>query len=211
MAPEQANAQEVDARSDLFSLGSVLYRASTNEFPFGCKETLAILSASANKTPKAPNKIDPSLPRAFSDLIMWLLAKDPADRPQSAQEVVQAIEEIEGDPNPRRGETEDLRQPKVRTVPSSIAPKEVVREESPSSVSPKRDSKAIRLSGVRKKKRPQPKREMSMFILIGAIILLVLALLVFVIGIIRHFKKSQASSQFPSVASLVVKKQSHHE
>src|SRR5262249_49477077 len=95
MAPEQANAEEVDARSDLFSLGSVLYQASTGRLPFGGKDTLSVLSALANKTPTPPHKIVPSLPPAFSDLVMSLLSKRRDDRPQSGEEVIERIEAIE--------------------------------------------------------------------------------------------------------------------
>ena len=63
MAPEQANAEEVDARCDLFSLGAVLYRASTGESPFGGKDTLSVLNALATRTPAPPHRIVPSLPR----------------------------------------------------------------------------------------------------------------------------------------------------
>src|SRR5262249_17863190 len=95
MAPEQANAAAVDARGDPFRLGAGLYRARTGEPPFGGKDTLSVLSALATQTPVPPHRLVPSLPRAFSGLVMRLLAKDPADRPESAREVVEAIEAIE--------------------------------------------------------------------------------------------------------------------
>ncbi len=101
MAPEQASGAAVDARCDLFSLGAVLYRAATGESPFGGKDTLSVLHALATRTPTPPHRLVPSLPRMFSGLVMRLLAKDPADRLQSAREVVDAIEALE------RGETEE--------------------------------------------------------------------------------------------------------
>ena len=85
MAPEQASGEAVDARCDLFSLGAVLYRASTGESPFGGRDTLSVLHALATRTPTPPHRLVPSLPRMFSGLVMRLLAKDPADRPQSAR------------------------------------------------------------------------------------------------------------------------------
>jgi serine/threonine protein kinase len=104
MAPEQANAEEVDARCDLFSLGAVLYRACTGRLPFGGKDTLSTLSALATKTPEPPDQIAPPLPRALSDLVMRLLAKDPEERPPSARDVVRAIERIErGEAAPASG------------------------------------------------------------------------------------------------------------
>jgi serine/threonine protein kinase len=95
MSPEQANADDIDARCDLFSLGAVLYRASTGEMPFGGKDTLSVLSALASRNPPAPHTVVSDLPRAFSDLIMKLLSKDRNKRPQTALEVVRAIQAIE--------------------------------------------------------------------------------------------------------------------
>src|SRR5262245_58462639 len=101
MAPEQAVGAAVDARCDLFSLGAVLYRAATGQSPFGDRDTLSILSALATRTPVPPHRVVPSLPRLFSGLAMRLLARDPDDRPQSAREMVEAIEALE------RGEAEE--------------------------------------------------------------------------------------------------------
>src|SRR5262245_25999514 len=101
MAPEQATGAAVDARCDLFSLGAVLYKAATGTSPFGERDTLSILSALATRTPVTPHRFVPSLPRMFSGLVMRLLARDPDDRPQSAREVVEAIEAL------GRGEAEE--------------------------------------------------------------------------------------------------------
>jgi serine/threonine protein kinase len=101
MAPEQARGDDFDHRCDLFSLGCVLYRMSTGELPFKGKDTMAMLMALASQAPVSPRKVDPGLPPAFSDLVMRLLAKDPADRPNSAEEVardLEAIERYKGEP-----------------------------------------------------------------------------------------------------------------
>jgi serine/threonine protein kinase len=95
MSPEQAKAEDVVARCDLFSLGAVIYRTATGEQPFAGKDTLTMLAAVTGKTPTAPHKVNPALPQAFSELIMRLLAKDRNKRPQTAREVVTAIEDIE--------------------------------------------------------------------------------------------------------------------
>jgi serine/threonine protein kinase len=92
MSPEQSRGEETDSRCDLFCLGIVLYRSATGTLPFAGKDTLSILSALASTTPPAPHTVEPSLPQPFSDLVMRLLAKDRADRPQTAREVVDAVE-----------------------------------------------------------------------------------------------------------------------
>ncbi|HBI45056.1 MAG TPA: serine/threonine protein kinase [Planctomycetales bacterium] len=94
MAPEQARAEKVDARSDLFSLGCVLYRLCTGTMPFAGDTTMALLMALALDHPKTVCELNPEIPVALSDLVTRLLEKEPAKRPQSAREVVQAIQAI---------------------------------------------------------------------------------------------------------------------
>jgi serine/threonine protein kinase len=96
MAPEQAKGQPVDARSDLFSLGCVLYRCCTGELPFKGVDTLSILTALATVTPRPVRELNPVVPAALSDLIMQLLAKDPAGRPASARAAADALAALEG-------------------------------------------------------------------------------------------------------------------
>lgn len=95
MAPEQAEAKHVDHRADLFSLGCVLYRMCTGQLPFKGKDTMSMLMALATQRPEPLRKVDPGLPQAFSDLVMQLLERDPDDRPRTAQEVAERLEEID--------------------------------------------------------------------------------------------------------------------
>ncbi len=95
MAPEQAQGLPVDNRCDLFSLGSVLYHLATGEAPFSGDNITATLIAVASEDPKAIDEINAEIHPALVRLIMRLLSKDPDQRPQSADEVVQAIADIE--------------------------------------------------------------------------------------------------------------------
>ncbi len=94
MAPEQARGEEVDERCDLFSLGSVLYRAATGELPFSRGNPMATLMAVSESTPQPPSQLNPDLPIGFEELILKLLAKQPESRFASAHEVTSAIERI---------------------------------------------------------------------------------------------------------------------
>ena len=87
MAPEQAHGESVDHRSDLFSLGSVLYETATGKHPFDGKTPLAVLRRVADETQPALRDLDATVPQWLSDVIDRLLAKNPADRFQSASEV----------------------------------------------------------------------------------------------------------------------------
>jgi serine/threonine protein kinase len=99
MSPEQAEGDRpLDARSDLFSLGGVLYRCATGELPFRGKNTLQVLTALATKTPPAPHELNPSVGEALSDLIMKLLQKQPDDRPKNARLLIAALAEARDAP-----------------------------------------------------------------------------------------------------------------
>lgn len=95
MAPEQADGAPVDARSDLFSLGCVLYRLCTGQAPFSGPTVMAVLKTIALREPPPPRELNSALPPALADLILWLLAKNPARRPGSAREVEQMLATIE--------------------------------------------------------------------------------------------------------------------
>ncbi|HWB09491.1 MAG TPA: protein kinase [Pirellulales bacterium] len=95
MSPEQARGDTVDPRSDLFSLGAVLYHMATGVGPFQGASTLAVLTSLALRVPEPPRGINPEISPGFSDLILRLLAKDPVDRLPSADAVVEQIRQLE--------------------------------------------------------------------------------------------------------------------
>jgi eukaryotic-like serine/threonine-protein kinase len=95
MSPEQARGDEIDARSDLFSLGGVLYRLGTGRNPFQAGNLMGVLTALAVAEPRPVEELNPALPRDLGDLVMQLLAKEPDDRPDSAAAVVEELERIE--------------------------------------------------------------------------------------------------------------------
>ncbi len=94
MPPEQALGRQADARSDLYSLGCVLYEMVTGRPPFLGDDTVAIISQHINTAPVAPSWHNPEVPRSLEALIMRLLAKDPDERPESAAAVEQALNAV---------------------------------------------------------------------------------------------------------------------
>jgi len=175
MAPEQASGAAVDARCDLFSLGAVLYRAVTGKAPFGDVNTLSVLRALATQTPVPPHRIVPSLPRMFSGLVMRLLAKDPADRPQSAREVAEAIEVLE------HGETaEEVEVCSPEELASPAAPANEETRWRRERARPKR--RRVR----RKKWRTEAGRDWGPWVLAAGAALLVVAVFALLFVLIRH-------------------------
>jgi len=91
MSPEQARGEPIDCRSDLFSLGSVLYTMCTGQPPFRGPNTLAVLEQVCEESPRPIREIDPELPAWVGDLLTRLHAKCPGDRVASAQEVADLL------------------------------------------------------------------------------------------------------------------------
>jgi serine/threonine protein kinase len=97
MSPEQAAGMELDCRSDLFSLGTVLYRLVVGKSPFRGSNNLAILRSLSIDEPTPPRELNPQVPERLSKLIMKLLEKDADLRPSTAASVALMLETIEED------------------------------------------------------------------------------------------------------------------
>jgi tRNA A-37 threonylcarbamoyl transferase component Bud32 len=91
MSPEQADGRTVDHRSDLFSLGSVLYALATGHPPFRANGMAAVLKRVAADLPRPVREINPDIPDWLEEIIQKLHAKEPAKRFQSAQEVAELL------------------------------------------------------------------------------------------------------------------------
>src|SRR6201992_1571686 len=87
LSPEQARGERVDARSDLYSTGCLMYELLTGRPPFTGDSPVAIAYQHVRETPVPPSRIDPSLPPWADSIVLKAMAKDPADRYQSADEM----------------------------------------------------------------------------------------------------------------------------
>jgi serine/threonine protein kinase/formylglycine-generating enzyme required for sulfatase activity len=91
MSPEQARGLKVDHRTDIFSLGTVMYRLLTGKNPFAGENIMAVLMALGMEEPTPIRELNPNVPEAVVSFVMRMMAKKPEDRPQTALEVAQGL------------------------------------------------------------------------------------------------------------------------
>jgi serine/threonine-protein kinase len=97
LAPEQAkDASVVDHRADVYSLGVTLYEALTGRLPFEARNRVQVIFQHLSTPPVPPVQKNPDIPPLMSDLCLWMLSKNPDDRPQNYEELRQAFDTVMG-------------------------------------------------------------------------------------------------------------------
>ena len=124
ISPEQVKGlAELDGRTDIYSLGVVLYEAVTGRRPFHRKGQFEIMLAHVNELPPAPTLVNPEVPAELSEIILTAMAKDPALRFQTAEEFRQKLDRLGAAPQPAHEAAQlpaPMPEPDVLTMESDL-------------------------------------------------------------------------------------------
>ena len=98
ISPEQASGKQIDPRSDIYSLGVVMYEMATGKLPFVADSPVSVALMQVNERPKPPRELLPEIPAGVESMIMTAMDKDPAKRFQSASAMLHYVLKLREDP-----------------------------------------------------------------------------------------------------------------
>lgn len=131
ISPEQASGAVTDAKSDIYSVGAMMYEMLTGKKPFDSDNPVAIAVMHMHDIPERPRAINPDVPDGLEEIVLRAMEKDPDDRYQTTAEMISDIEKFKNDPKMTFGyyeeeteETEDVRYFDQQKAPEAQAPQQ---------------------------------------------------------------------------------------
>jgi serine/threonine-protein kinase len=144
LSPEQAQGLAVTAASDLYSIGVILYEALTGRVPFEADSAVAVALKQVSEVPRPPSELNPAVPKALDAVVLKAMAKDPANRFQSADEFDAALTEAERNPSGAPVETASFAPVPVATPETAEPAAAAPAEAPPPPGAPRQDEKQRR-------------------------------------------------------------------
>ena len=99
ISPEQAQGDKTDARSDIYSVGVMMYEMLSGVLPFESDSPVGVAIKQISESPKAPTEINKDIPEALEEIILRSMAKDPLNRYQTSEEMIEGIEKFKENPS----------------------------------------------------------------------------------------------------------------
>ena len=99
ISPEQASGDPIDARSDLYSLGAMMYEMATGSLPFDAESPVSVALMQVNDTPTSPREVNSHVPPGLEQIILKAMEKDPSVRYQSASQMLSQLQKLRENPN----------------------------------------------------------------------------------------------------------------
>lgn len=166
-SPEQARGGYTDEKSDLYSLGIVMYEMATGRVPFEGESPISIALKHIQETPTPPVEYRPELPQRLSDIILRLMEKKQSSRFQNTEELLVELNQLKKDPHAY---------PLGQSVSEVDSPTQVIPAIS------ERDLEPVHKEPVKKDQPPKTKKRVNKGIVVSAILAALLAALLFTFG-----------------------------
>src|SRR5215203_3577259 len=126
MSPEQALGKSATPKSDLYSLGVVLYEALTGELPYTADNPIAVSMKHVNQPVRSPREIDPTIPEGMNALVTRLMAKNPEDRYEDADELADDLRRVNRGLEPVAAGAARMQRPRPQRT--AVPPQNLTRE-----------------------------------------------------------------------------------
>ena len=195
ISPEQAKGGRVDNRSDIYSLGVVMYEMMSGRPPYDGESPVAVAIKHINGGAPMPSTLNPNIPGGLEQIIMHAMALEPSDRYDTASGMLKDLDEFRKDPGilfdynvPPLDEVIHIQRPPLvlqPDQPKTIAEQTVEKKRASTPAAPKRNAELVRTNTAGARRKRDPKEEQRNKVATAAIIacsaVLVLAIVVFLI------------------------------